>query len=478
MRKSIPFLLLACILLSLVACTAIAVPKEAEIPLRTTAYVIEAELRPETHTLNVSTTIHYTLPQDLAAVKLRLYANAYQAPIVSADKMSDTYPNGFSAGSCEVLSVTGSEEYPSYEVGVEDPTLLTVRLASKHARGDEITLTLRLQVTLANVRHRLGYDSDSYTLSGFYPVMCPFEDGKYRVDPYYTYGDPFLHEVSDFDVTLTLPTKVEAAASVLPSEVRTERFDTIRHYRAESMREFACVVSPRLLCKETKADDVTVRYYYEKDSRSADTLAYIQEALHTFEEAFGKHPYSSFSVVQAPFCEAGMEFSGLAIVNKDLSSSERKRTILHETAHEWWHGKVGSDEVRYPWQDEALAEYSVLYFYKCHNAESSYKQLVDDATEEYAIFAAIKGDAEVQHPLSIGEEGYAECTYRKGLLMMSSLAETVGFERVNQMLKSYAEKYAGKIAPPEGFLEIMKEVTDEAGADHFTQWLYTPLPIE
>ena len=476
MRKVFPLLFLCLCLLGLRSCFGIA-SETPEEPIRT-AYAIEAELLPKTHSLNVTTTIRYILPQDdLAAVKLRLYANAYPGTVVSAEKKSAAYPNGVSYGGCEVLSVESGDAALSYEVGVEDPTLLSVRLGAKGKKGDEVSLTIRSVVTLANVKHRLGYADDHYILSGFYPVVCPYENGTYRSDPYYVYGDPFFHETSDFDVTLITPATQEVAASALPTEVRAEGAKTLRLYENIRLREFACVASSRLLFRECTAEGVTLRYYYEKDDKSADTLAYIQEAIRTFSTAFGDHPYPAFSVVQAPFFEAGMEFSGLALVNKELSASERKRTILHETAHEWWHGKVGSDEISHPWQDEAVTEYSVLYFYKCHNADALAERMVNDAAEEYALYAAVKGDSAVEHPLSLGEEGYVESTYRKGLLMMSSLAEKVGCEEVNLALKSYAELYRDAVAPPEALISALSEVLRTGEEDFFERWLHTPIPI-
>jgi len=470
----LPALLFACILLELCACAKI-VPAEDTTSENTTVYEIAAELFPETHSLNVTATIRYTLPQDeLAAVKLRLYANAYQGTPVAAGKYSAAYPNGVDHGGCEILSVEGSEEIPSYEVGAEDPTVLTIRLAEKHKKGDEISLTIRAAVTLANTKHRLGYTNGYYVLSDFYPVMCPYEDGKFRTDPYYPYGDPFLRETSDFDVTLTLPITMESAASALPTEVRDEGLKVVRRYVAVKTREFACVASPRLLCKECRSGDLTLRYYYEKDNKSADTLGYIEEAVRTFEDAFGEHPYPSFSIVLAPFFEAGMEFSGLALINNALSATERKKTILHETAHEWWHGKVGSDEISHPWQDEALAEYSVWYYHKVHQADGYCRRLVNDALDDYTTYAALKGDAAVSHPLSLGEEGYVETTYRKGLLMMTSLAEIVGADKVARALKQYADDYRDTIAPPKALIDALSKLSEE---NYFHTWLYTPLPL-
>ena len=36
---------------------------------------------------------------------------------------------------------------------------------------------------------------------------------------------------------------------------------------------------------------------------------------------------------------------------------------VHETAHQWWYGVVGNDQIDEPWLDEALTEYSTILYY-------------------------------------------------------------------------------------------------------------------
>jgi len=37
---------------------------------------------------------------------------------------------------------------------------------------------------------------------------------------------------------------------------------------------------------------------------------------------------------------------------------------VHETAHQWWDGLVGTDQALEPWLDEALATYAERIFYQ------------------------------------------------------------------------------------------------------------------
>lgn len=481
MRKFVLFLLLLFLAASFASCVK---PKDLSQAPETTEkthvpnYTIEATLLPETHQAEVRTEIRYIVPEEgLSAVKLRLYANAYQSLVVSPSRVTAAYPKGESYGGCEITEISANKEIRDYEIGAEDKTLLTVRFAEKLLCGEEITLALRTLVTLANVKHRLGYADGYYMLSAFYPVLCPFRDGKYRYDPYYSYGDPFFLETADFSVTFTFPVGMLAAASAMPFDRENRGKECVCRYTLKEARDFACVLSSRLLSAEGEVGDVKIRYCYEKDAKSAETLAFIQEAIRTYEEAFGTFPYPSFTVVQTPFFEAGMEYSGLAMIDKDLSSAERKSTILHETAHEWWHGKTGSDEILHPWQDEALAEYAVAYYYKAHDADLLYRKKIANAEDDYLFFAAVKGDSPVDRPLSAGEEGYTETAYSKGLLMMTSLAEKLSFSALNDALRHYADAYVGKIVSPEDFLSAMEKSLGKEARETLDLWLFTPLPL-
>ena len=39
-----------------------------------------------------------------------------------------------------------------------------------------------------------------------------------------------------------------------------------------------------------------------------------------------------------------------------------EKVIVHETAHQWWYGLVGNDQIDEAWLDESLATYSEVIY--------------------------------------------------------------------------------------------------------------------
>ena len=93
-------------------------------------------------------------------------------------------------------------------------------------------------------------------------------------------------------------------------------------------------------------------------------------AVGLFEAKFGAYPYGSLSIVQADLND-GQEYDGLVFLAtkfyNEYDGSARSNLVaigVHEIAHQWWFGLVGSDQAMEPWLDEAMAVYSEALFYK------------------------------------------------------------------------------------------------------------------
>ena len=444
-------------------------------------YRIEAELFPETNELSLKTEILFHIPQDgLSAVKLRVYPNAYgegKTP-VTPEKARAAYPSGENYGGAEILSVSSNAGVKDYAVGIEDDTVLTVRLNGKKKKGDEVRLVVEETIRLASIKHRLGAYGGYYVLSGFYPVLCPFSDGKFRADPYTPYGDPFLFETSDFSVDFTAPVGYEAAASAFPVEKSRQGKKAIFRFSLENARDFALVVSNRFQTAETEESGVPIRYYYESDKKSADLLKTAANAVRLFQETFGSYPYPSLTIASAPFCEAGMEFSGLALLSNELSNAAKKHTAVHEIAHQWWFGKVGFDQFLSPWMDEGLAEYATAFYYKANGFTSAYRAMIADAEEEFSIYSSIKGAAACGLDAALPDlaGGYYEIAYCKSLLFFSSLAEIEGYEKTNAALKEFADRFESKIASPRDLIESLSHSMKKDLSGFYDSWRSGALP--
>ena len=490
MRKAFPFLCLLLLCLLSLCLTAgceehseILPEKKAEPSLAPTTYDIRAELSPEDRLLRVETAIGYSVPsENLGAIKLRLYANAYAEgnAVVTADKRKAAYGSEKEDfGGAKITNIDCALPITGSDLG-QGGTVLTLRFGRTLEKGERLTITIAEEITIAKIKHRLGFWNDCFSLADFYPEICPFREGKFLTYDYTPYGDPYLREASDFTLDLRVPCGYECAASAHESRREIQGTFTLFSYALSGARDFACVTSPKLTYREISVSGLPVRYYFEKESSLAKTQKRIQEAVALFGEAFGAFPYPSFSLVTAPFFEAGVEHSGLAVISDALSDSAKRATVLHETAHQWWQGKVGNDEYLSPWVDEGLAEYSVAYFYKVTGSETAYRTKIEEAEDAYAVLLSLKGTHGARFDLSLPElsEDYYDRVYCGGLLLFSSLAEEVGTERFVSALRAYAEAYAGETASPSELIASLSRSLGKDYSDFFTAWISGVVPIQ
>ena len=435
--------------------------------LAPTRYDLTATLLPQENALSLRAEVEYSCPlDDLAAVKFRLYPNAYRKCVVTEDKKAAAYPHGReSYGSAELSSVSCSVPVADSDVG-EDGTLLTVRLDRKLKRGERVRFVFEESVTLACVKHRLGYSDGYFFLSDFYPEVCPFSGGRFLSYDPLPYGDPFRFDNACFSLALTLPVGYECACSASETDRSVTGDAETRVFSAESTREIALVVSKKLRRATTEACGVKISYYCADGSDKQKTLDVISDGISYFSERFGNFPYSSYSVVAAPFFEAGVEHAGLAVANKDLPFSARKKTILHETAHQWWFGKVGVDQVLSPWMDEGLAEYSTASYYLQRGFAAVYREMISDAEDAFSIRLALKGSEGARFDLPLTElaDGYYDRVYTGGLLLFATLSEVYGIDAFHRALKAFADRFQGAVASPE---DLVLSLSSSLGKDLF-----------
>ena len=456
--------------------------EDEESVLLPTAYHITAELLPKERALSTRTEIVYSVPSDgISAIKLRLYANVYREgnEVVTTEKKAQAYGSaGENYGGAEITKAESDAPLLDHTLGQNDTTL-TLRFGRSFARGERVSFTIETRVTLARIRHRLGYYDGYYSLSCFYPEVCPFRDGKYVAYDYTPYGDPFLRDVADFTLDLTLPATYECACSAV--ENLRDYQGTIAHYSyaLQGARDLAFVASHKLRYRSASVGDIPIRYYFEKDESPSRTLDRITRSVALYQELFGAYPYPSYTVAVAPFFEAGIEHSGLSVISDALSDTDRRRTVLHETAHQWWYGKVGSDEYLHPWIDEGLAEYGVACYYRAEGSDAAYRTMIARAEDDFAIRLALEGSegARFDRPLSELAEGYDDRVYSGGLLLFSSLAEKVGFDAFHAALRTFAERYDGEVASPEDLIRTLSESLCEDYTDYFRLWTTATLPI-
>ena len=308
---------------------------------------------------------------------------------------------------------------------------------------------------------RTGINDDTVNLANFYPVLCGVENGAFYECNYYANGDPFFSDTADYRVTFTRDKDLVVAASgELVSETESNGKLTSR-YTINSARSFAFVLSEKFKVISDEIDGSEILYYYYDDASAEESLATACSALEFFGDEWGRYPYKSYSVVQTPFVQGGMEFTALSYICADLESAAYKEVIIHETAHQWWQTVVGNNEITHPFIDEGLAEYSVVLFYEAHPEYGFTRDsLIKSAEQTYKLFcsvyAKVVGNLDTTMTRSVPEYSseyeYVNLAYVKACIMFDYLRQTVGDDLFFAGLKRFYDENAFKIATPESLI--------------------------
>ncbi len=428
-------------------------------------YTIRAAYRAEDKTLTaeMEAEIKNPLPMSTDELKFQLWPNAFRegAKYAPVSKIFENaaYYNGKSYGGIDVSAVEGAE---SFSVGGEDENILTVKLKETLDAGESVELSFRFEVKLAEINHRLGVSECGVNLSGFYPVLCAVESGQFAEHVYSSNGDPFVSEIADFDVTLTLPESYTLVSGFAAEEVKENAPSggvKAYHVCEEGVREVAFVFGEGFECVQDTAGEKEVFYYYPAaDKDPARTLKLAAESLAFFGDTFGEDIYPRYTVVMTGFAYGGMEFPALSMISSDLREEELPAVVAHETAHQWWYAMVGSDQYNSAWQDEGLAELSSALFLDAYpDYGSSYRDLVTASEQAYRAFFSVhsqvhkEADTTMIRPLTAysGDYEYRSIAYDKGLILFDRIREVMGERKFLGALKDYFKEYCGKIASAE-----------------------------
>lgn len=411
-------------------------------------------------TVALSEELVFTPSEALADIRLHLYPNAFSegsaTPPCAEEERNAVFYNGESFGGIAVLSVKKDGKTADFDIS-EDGGILIVNCVA--SAGETVRLRIESEITLPECNARFGVSESAVNLTAFYPSLCFRQDGAWRTDGYSPFGDPFLSDISSFYVTVTAPERFTAAASggILSSTLLGEK--RVTKISAENVRDFALFLSPDFKKVSAFADAgdgrVAVDYRYFDDPDPSGTVRLAVSAIETFSELFGAYPYPSFTLVQTHIGAAGMEYGALAAVGADVRDRETFRfTVVHETAHQWWFGVVGSDQILHPWQDEGLTEFSAAWYFLLSGDAAAYDAAVSDARAYLARYTSLPAeigfDDTLDRPLSsfltAGE--YTAVAYCKGMLFFHDLRVSMGDAALSEVLADYYTSCAFTVASP------------------------------
>lgn len=469
LKKYINYILVAVLLLMVVG---VYVYLAAE---NDTTYIIDAQLDGQVMALTGRETVNYINKEDvpLKEIYFHVYPNAFRDETTApfpAEEMGQAYPDGFSPGYMDILSVRVGDE--DVRFSVED-TVMKVTLPHELYPGRKIDIRINFVVKLPPSDGRFGYGRYTVRLANWYPIVSVYDSDGWNLDPYYAIGDPFYSDVSDYTVRFVAPAGY-TIASTGTARYEQSQGSGLWIIKASDVRDMAIVLSDKFKVKSGEYKGTRVNSYYLGDDDIGErSLRYAVDAIKYFSETFGRYPYREYDVVAADFYIGGMEYPQLVVIDRMLYNKRNiftlEEVIAHETAHQWWYGVVGNDEVDEPWLDEALTEFStVMYFenYYGNEVAERFWRAYDTIVKKYDNSHRSVTDSIEKFK---DESEYGAIVYEKGAIGLKNIRDQLGEKVFVKGLKEYYRKYKFKNATTQDLIESLNRASGKDISSYFKE---------
>lgn len=443
-------------------------------------YLVQVSINSSSMSLRGKETIEYTNFENVPLDKLyiHVYPRAYDsystAPVLvppaeteGAGGSSDFIPG---QTAIEVVKVDGAEV--DYNL---TKTILEVDLGRTLDPGEKAEIYLEFSQTLPKNRDRFGYYENLISLGNWLPLLAVYDDEGWHLDDFVPMGDPFYSDYARFRVEIEVDKdQVVSATGLLVDKKELEKKDVLI-FEAAPVRDFAIMLSKNYAVLNTSSNGIDIYSYFLKDNLVSgnNVLIWGQKAVDFFNQTFGAYPYRTYYVTQSLNQYGGMEYPQLIqvayldtlipfpmnLIMPDPVSRLDEYITVHETAHQWWYGVVGNDQVNQPWLDEALAEYSTYLYFRHYYGQKR-------ADEIYTTFNHRPGTGPIEKGImdkTIFDyqdmEQYNKEIYVQGSEILIQLEKLVGWETMSRILKTYYSQFRYKNATVDDFVAVAEEVS-------------------
>lgn len=485
-------------------------------------YRLEAELNQVSKRLNGRgiVTYHNNSPDTLPVVYIQAYGNMF-APEAKRNTPVLAALGGiiFTKVAVEGRALDSSALGAGWTV---NGTVMALRLPKPLLPGTSVELEFAWNLRIPPDGPRGGQDRETYVLSYWYPQVAVYDDvNGWQIDQYLGNAE-FYMGYGDYDVSLTVPegwlvastgtlqnpeevlsdttrARLEraragsAVVSVVPEAGRGVGKATMKgkdgkltwKYKAENVRDVTWATSNLYLWDATTAPvgvregsstpDTTMIYsFYRPDARRSgwgESATYGSRSIAIFSKVLWPYPYPHMTIVDGPASCGGMEYPMLTCIGGDWNERTLFDVEAHEIAHEWFPMQVGSDEKRYAWMDEGMAQY-----FQSVAIDKQFPDADDVGENRRNYIGAVRYGKETEL-MRYGDKypdynAYGIASYFKPATVLVALGGVIGDSTMMQGLREYGRRWSGKHPMPSDFWDTMNEVSGQDLDWFWLTWYY------
>ncbi len=487
-----------------------------------TEYHLEAELNPVSKRLTGRGTVtyHNNSPHTLDTLYFQAYGNLF-APDAKRNTQLLASLGGinFTKVAAEGRALDSTAVGAGWTVS---GTIMALRLPRPLLPGDSIELEFGWNLRVPPDAPRGGQDRETYVLSYWYPQVAVYDDvNGWQIDQYLGNAE-FYMGYGDYEVALTVPEGWLVASTgtlqnpneVLSDETRA-RLARARaggavvsvvgegdrgagkattkgsagkltwRFKAENVRDVTWATSNLYLWDATTApvgdrlgsgvpDSTMIFSFYRPDQRRngwGQSAAYAARAISVMSRVLWPYPYPHMTVVDGPASCGGMEYPMMTCIGGDWNVRTLFDVQAHEIAHMWFPMQVGSDEKRYAWMDEGMAQY-----FQSIAIDAQFPD-ADDAGENRRNYVGAARFGKETEMMRYGDKypdgnAYGIASYFKPAAVLVALGGVISDSTVLQGLREYGRRWSGRHPMPNDFWNTMNEVSGRDLDWFWRTWYY------
>lgn len=301
----------------------------------------------------------------------------------------------------------------------------------------------------------------------------PLEDSSHYSESFFGNGVDFI----DFSATLsTSDDQFAIAPGYLQKEWQQDGRNYYRYEMDSPMVNFFSVMSARLESKKVEHKGVSIEVYYHPAHHwNVDRMIESsQDSLDYFESAFGPYQHKQLRIIEFPgYRSFAQSFANTVPYSEQIGFISDLRdpgdidpvyyVTAHEVAHQWWGHQLGAANVQgSAILSETLSQYSALMVMEQKYGETKLRKFLTYELDRYLRGRASERIEEM--PL-MRSENQQYLHYRKGSVVMMSLKNKMGEQRINHALQRLLNKFKFVNNPYPTTLDLLAELNAEASTE-------------
>jgi ABC-2 type transport system permease protein len=253
----------------------------------------------------------------------------------------------------------------------------------------------------------------------------------------------------------TVSTSIDQTA-IAPGYLQKEWTEGDRryfHYKMDApIENFFSYISGRFESLKSKYNGVDIEIYYHKNHNlNVDRMAEgIKDSIDYFSDNFGAYQHKQARIIEIPryygFAQSfpnTIAFSERIGFITDMRNENEVDQIYyvtaHEMAHQWWGGQVDGANVQGSTMiTETLSQYSALMLTTKKYGKKKVRSILITEMDKY--FSGRSSEA-IEEVALMRVENQQYIHYRKGAVVMMSLVDLLGEERMNNALSRFIKQF-------------------------------------